>query len=63
MLDTLRVAHANVDSNAGSASKIPLFLLDDTSHEANCTDVKEFSDDYDTLLTHSFHSVSTRHDQ
>ena len=63
MLDTLGASHANVDSNAGSCSKIPLFLLDDTSHVAKCTDVKESSDDYDTLLTHSFHGVSICHDQ
>ena len=58
MLDTPRDANANVDSNAVSCPSIPLFLLDDTSHEAKCTDVTEASDDYDTLLTHSIHSVT-----
>ena len=58
MLDTPRDAHANVDSNGVSCPRIPGFRLDDTSHEAKCTDVTEASDDYDTLLTHSIHSVS-----
>ena len=58
MLDTPRDAHANVDSNAVSCPSIPGFRLEDTSHEAKCTDVTEASDDYDTLLTQSIPSVT-----
>ena len=58
VLDTPRDAHANVDSNGVSCPSILSFHLDGTSHEAKSTDVTEASDDYDTLLTHSFHSVT-----
>ena len=58
VLDTPRDAHANVDSNGVSFPSIPGFRVDDTSHEAECTDVTEARDDYDTLLTHSIHSVT-----
>ena len=58
-LDTSRGAlddHANVESTAVSCPSIPLFLPDDTSHEAKCREVNEASDDYEILLTHSIHS-------
>ena len=58
VLDTPRDAHANLDSNVVSCPSIPGFRLDNTSHEARCTDVAEASDDDDTLLTHSIHSVT-----
>ena len=58
VLDTPCGAHANVDSNGVSCPSIPGFRLDDTSHEAKCTDVTEASDDFDTMLTHSSHSVT-----